>query len=111
MSNKLDQKRTYWAQHVSAWQKTNLSQQAYCQKHSLRPHQLSYWKNKPVITHDQPAKVTASSQAQETTFVPVEISLQEDVLDLIIQFPNGARITGVNTRTVSVVALLMKAAL
>jgi len=109
MSNKLDQKRKHWAQHVSAWQTSNLSQQAYCQKHDLTPHQFTYWKSKTSTTCGRPEKVAISSQVQAATFVPVEMLLQAEAPEVTIQLPNGARIMGVNVQTVPIAVLLMEA--
>ena len=39
-------KTHYWREHVEQWQSSGLSQKTYCQQHHLKPHKLSYWKNK-----------------------------------------------------------------
>ena len=36
----------FWKYHLEAWQKTKLSQAAYCRHHSLRPNRFTYWKKR-----------------------------------------------------------------
>ena len=45
-SEQLEQKRTYWKQHIDSWQETGLSQTEYCRQHNLKHHQLVYWKKR-----------------------------------------------------------------
>jgi len=45
-SNKLKQKRKFWAAHIAAWRKSGLSQVEYCRQQGLIPYQLSYWVNR-----------------------------------------------------------------
>jgi len=49
-AEQLEQKRTYWKQHIDSWQKTGLSQTEYCRQHNLKHHQLVYWKKRFVKT-------------------------------------------------------------
>jgi len=45
-AEQLEQKRTYWKQHIDSWQETGLSQVEYCRQHNLKHHQLVYWKKR-----------------------------------------------------------------
>ena len=45
-SEQLEQKRTYWKQHIDDWQQTGLTQTEYCRRHNLKHHQLVYWKKR-----------------------------------------------------------------
>ena len=36
----LEQKRTYWKQHIDQWQQTGLTQAEYCRRYNLKHHQL-----------------------------------------------------------------------
>lgn len=60
-----DQNRTkhrFWHTHIGAWQKSGLSQNEYCRRHTLRANQFCYWKKK------------LSAGTQDTVkFVPVVI--------------------------------------
>ena len=69
-AEQLEQKRTYWRQHIDSWQETGLSQAEYCRRHNLKHHQLVYWKKRFVNTE------TAVS------FVPLKL---EGLLDIPIQ--------------------------
>ena len=42
----LEQKRSYWKQHIDSWQETGLTQAEYCRRHNLKHHQLVYWKKR-----------------------------------------------------------------
>ncbi len=45
-AQQLEQKRTYWKQHIDSWQETGLTQVEYCRQHDLKHHQLVYWKRR-----------------------------------------------------------------
>ena len=45
-AEQLEQKRTYWKQHIESWQETGLTQIEYCRRHNLKHHQLVYWKKR-----------------------------------------------------------------
>ena len=66
-AEQLEQKRTYWKQHIDSWQETGLSQTEYCRRHNLKHHQLVYWKKRFL------------KAATGVSFVPLKL---EDLLDL-----------------------------
>ena len=45
-AEQLEQKRSYWKQHIDSWQETGLTQAEYCRRHNLKHHQLVYWKKR-----------------------------------------------------------------
>ena len=45
-AEQLEQKRTYWKQHIDSWQETGLTQAEYCRRHNLKHYQLVYWKKR-----------------------------------------------------------------
>jgi hypothetical protein len=45
-AEELEQKRSYWKQHIDSWQETGLTQAEYCRRHNLKHHQLVYWKKR-----------------------------------------------------------------
>jgi hypothetical protein len=45
-AEQLEQKRSYWKQHIDSWQETGLTQVEYCRQHNLKHHQLVYWKKR-----------------------------------------------------------------
>ena len=57
----LEQKRSYWKQHIESWQSSDSTQTAYCIQHELKNHQFTYWKKRFVQTDTG------------ITFVPVKI--------------------------------------
>jgi hypothetical protein len=59
-AEQLEQKRSYWKQHIDSWQETGLTQAAYCRRHNLKHHQLVYWKKRFLRTET------------DVTFVPLK---------------------------------------
>ncbi len=49
-----EQKRRHWQAHIESWQRSGLSQVAYCREHGLKQHQFTYWKKRtnPKARHD-----------------------------------------------------------
>ena len=66
-AEQLEQKRSYWKQHIDCWQETGLTQTEYCRRHSLKHHQLVYWKKR------------FSNTETDVSFVPLKL---EDLLDI-----------------------------
>jgi len=73
-AEQLEQKHTYWKQHIESWQETGLTQSEYCRRHNLKHHQLIYWKKRFLKTE------------ADVSFVPLKL---EDLLDIPGQ-PAGA---------------------
>ena len=69
-SEQLEQKRTYWKQHIDDWQQTGLTQTEYCRRHNLKHHQLVYWKKRFLKTEP------------DVSFVPLKL---DDLLDIPAQ--------------------------
>jgi hypothetical protein len=65
-AEQLEQKRTYWKQHIESWQQTGLTQAEYCRRHNLKHYQLVYWKKRFLKTETN------------VSFVPLKL---EDLLD------------------------------
>lgn len=61
----------FWRYHIDKWSRSGLAQNAYCRVNNLKPHRLTYWKNKfkrqnlPVeFVQISPAKISESSHFQ-----------------------------------------------
>jgi hypothetical protein len=65
-AEELEQKRSYWKQHIDSWQEAGLTQAEYCRRHNLKHHQLVYWKKR--FSHPE----------TDVSFVPLKL---EDLLD------------------------------
>jgi hypothetical protein len=74
-AEQLEQKRSYWKQHIDSWQATGLTQVGYCRHHNLKHHQLVYWKKRFLKTET------------DVSFVPVKL---EDLLDIPAQLDCAA---------------------
>ena len=66
-AEQLEQKRSYWKQHIDNWQQTSLTQVEYCRQHNLKHHQLVYWKKRFLKTETN------------VSFVPLKL---EDLLEI-----------------------------
>jgi hypothetical protein len=75
-TEELEQKRSYWKQHIDSWQETGLTQAEYCRRHNLKHHQLVYWKKR-------------FSHAPETGVSFVSLKL-EDLVDGAAQPDRGS---------------------
>ena len=60
-----------WREHVRAWQKSGLSQAAYCRRHALQQADFSWWKSE-IGRRDE-----LTSMAAEPAFVPVNVGLPQ----------------------------------
>ncbi len=65
-AEQLEQKRSFWKQHLDSWKETGLTQAEYCRQHNLKHHQLVYWKKRFLKTET------------DVSFVPLKL---EDLLD------------------------------
>ena len=66
-AEQLEQKRSYWKQHIDSWQETGLTQIEYCRRNNLKHHKLVYWKKRFLKTET------------DVSFVPIKL---EDLLDI-----------------------------
>ena len=62
----LTKKAAYWAGHIAGWQRSGLSQGAYCRQHGLSQSSLRYWRRL--------AKAREKTLAPSVTIVPVPLS-------------------------------------
>jgi len=85
------EKAVYWSEHIEAWQRSGLSQGAYCRRHDLSQSSLSYWRKRLGVTNDGEA-------ASFVTIVPVPLlaSAQADMASapdpLLVHVGDGFRI-------------------
>ncbi len=82
-AEQLEQKRSYWKQHIDSWQQTGLTQAEYCRKHNLKHHQLVYWRKRFLKTET------------DVSFVPIKL---EDLLDLSARQHRASLILVINNQ-------------
>ena len=80
-------KISHWRGHVESWQASGLSQKVYCKQHDLKPHNLSYWKNKFDSQREAKANGGFVAVALESTSVALPQGLN-------LHLTNGHRIDG-----------------
>ena len=73
------QRRNLWTSHIEQWQKSGLSQAAYCRRHQLKAHRFYYWRRRLSASHDQ------------VSFLPVALSPSQGIQHPTIRIhtPNG----------------------
>lgn len=81
-AKQLEQKRTYWKQHIESWQETGLTQTEYCRRHNLKHHQLVYWKKR------------FSKTESGVSFVPLKL---EDLVDIPVHPDRAALCLVINS--------------
>ena len=91
-------KHTFWQNHIEQLSASGLSQQAYCEQHDLKVHQLVYWRRK-FLSKDQPVKNSSG-------FVAIPLTHRHSEL-LCLSLPSGIKVSGFGT--VNDVAQLLKA--
>ena len=96
----LESRRQYWREHVSAWQRSGLSQAAYCRQHGLIPRQLGYW-----VRHGGADACDVSADA--LTLVPARVQPAGGEA-LVLQNGQGWQLTLPATVSMEWLAALMR---
>ncbi len=75
----MTERARYWQRHLDRWERSGLSQTAFCRRHGLKAVTFGWWKRKLATgrTHNRrrvPDAGRASSVAHRTDFVEVAIT-------------------------------------
>lgn len=75
----LQQRRRFWEHHIEQWQKSGVSQAAYCRNNQLKAHRFYYWRRRLPISQNR------------VSFLPVAFSrsTEHHHPKIRIQTPNG----------------------
>jgi len=85
-TEQLEQKRSYWKQHIDSWQETGLTQTEYCRQHNLKHHQLVYWKKHFLKTEKNVSFVSVKLEEL------LEMPIRQDQASLILVINNQFKI-------------------
>ncbi|MHB1953010.1 MAG: IS66 family insertion sequence element accessory protein TnpA [Sulfobacillus sp.] len=98
----LESRRQYWRGHVNAWQRSGLSQAAYCNAHGLVARQLGYWIRNMPASH--------GVEAHALTMVPARVlhPLPVDAQALVLQNAQGWQLTLPATVSTAWLAALLR---
>ena len=95
-----------WAEHVTSWQSSGLSQNAYCREHHLKISRFGYWKRKlagPDTRQD------FQSASQPPAFVPMTVNdITTPTNGLRLHLPNGCEVSGIEAHHLPLLTALMK---
>ncbi len=99
------EKREFWANHVKKWRDSGLTQADYCQQHQLKSHQLTYWKQ---VFQDVPS--VNNTDSSKNAFIAVQVTQPTHLHEqsLVIELPNGSRITGIHESNLNVVQAIIR---
>ncbi len=91
-----EEKRAHWASVIKEWKASGESQSHYCERHNIKPHQLTYW-----------AQVSTSAHLPEQAknhnrFMAVQIPDSQPG-GLTVRLPNGLQLEGVSLSNLAVV--------
>ncbi len=75
----MTERARYWQRHLDRWERSGLSQAAFCRRHGLKAVTFGWWKRKPATgrTHIRRRGADAeraSSVARRTDFVEVAMT-------------------------------------
>ena len=96
----LDSRRQHWGKHVSTWQRSGLSQAAYCRQHGLIPRQLGYWVRRKGAD-------AGDISADALTLVPARVQPAQDEA-LVLQNGQGWQLTLPATVSTAWLAVLLR---
>lgn len=84
---KKEELEAYWRGHVEAWQASGGTQRAYCGRHGLKCHSLSYWHRRQVRREGPPGGTAL-------TLIPASILPEalESMASLSLNSPRGWRL-------------------
>ena len=72
------EKVAYWAGHIKGWQRSGLSQDAYCRRHGLPVSSLRYWRSRL-------AKQSASTLSTPVAIVPVPLAIPSQAITVALE--------------------------
>ncbi len=107
MSQLTAQQQSVWADHIQAQPRSGLSQQTYCEQHSLKPHCFWYWKRK--LEARTKIKSKPSKPQPQGGFVAVNIAPVPEPQALSLVLPNGVTLNGVAEHNLPLVQQLVGA--
>ena len=94
-----EHKRRHWKTHIESWQRSGLTQIAYCRENGLKLHQFTYWKKR--IQHKD----------RDIAFVPLRFSRNLPAVvnpsNIHLTTPNGYKIELSGTFDQSIVRQLL----
>jgi hypothetical protein len=86
------QKQLAWAEHIKVQRESGLSQQAYCEQHSLKPNQFWYWRRK---LQGSSNNTVSKTRAIQPGFVAAKVIGTPVAQGLTVTLPNGIIISGI----------------
>ena len=96
ISKPLDLKRRFWFRHIQRWQKTDITQGQYCDKHKLSLAAFRWWRGKFLNDDDQQHfheadQIEASPHFAEVT-LPIKAEPEVTAYDYEIALPNKTQL-------------------
>jgi len=76
----------YWRKHIAGWERSGLTQVAYCTQQGLRAKTFSRWRNKELARAEPAGKVAP------VTLVPISVTARTSPDLVRLHSPGGWRI-------------------
>jgi hypothetical protein len=105
MSQSSPSQKSAWGSHIRAQKESDLTQQAYCRQHDLKPHQFWYWKNK--LGGADSIKPQKQNPSAKSAFIPV-VTPALLSRGLSITLPSGISINGIESHNMLVAEQLAR---
>jgi hypothetical protein len=92
----------YWRDHIEEWQRSGLSQMAYCATQQLAYHRFVYWRQKLQGERGK-AQLKLTSALVPVSYRPSPTSSQ-----LTLSLPNGMTVGGILADNVTLIPQLLE---
>jgi hypothetical protein len=77
ISKSLDLKRRFWFKHIRRWQKTDITQLQYCDKHNLSLAAFRWWRSRFLKDVDQQKPHKAETVEVSPHFAEVSLPIKK----------------------------------
>ena len=91
-SDQLDpqQRRRFWKHHIEQWQRSHLSQAAYCRQHQLNAHRFYYWRRRVQVSLERVSFLPVALSASPVHHHPTIRIHAPNGFTIEIKDPNGS---------------------
>lgn len=84
--------KAYWYEHIKNWQRSDLSQRAYCLHAGIKFSSFDYWRRKQRQTNQQEALHESFNNLDVGGFVPIKLKHEsQSQWECELEFTNGLR--------------------
>ena len=78
-----------WTKQIKDWEKSGLTQRAYCARESLKLSTFDYWRRQIGLTPAVVPPVSKAREAKRLTLLPVRLSAKSSTENIVVRSPSG----------------------